>query len=95
MSESEFTKSTTVVAAEHTTSAEVEDETVILDLQEGLYYELNSTGSHIWKEIKEPIPIGRVVSTLTEEYEIGSEECLEEVISLLQDMEKNGLIEVE
>jgi len=90
----EFTESTVVVAADHQTSAEVDGESVILDLEEGVYYGLNPVGARIWTEIQEPTSIQEITEAITAEYDVDSEQCREDVISLLQDLEANDLIEI-
>lgn len=95
MSKDLLTKSSVVVAADHQTSAEVDGESVILDLEEGIYYGLNPVGARVWEEIQEPTSIEEITAAITAEYDVGSEKCREDVISLLHDLEENGLIEVE
>jgi hypothetical protein len=95
MESTALTESSVVVAADHQTSAEVDGESVILDLEEGIYYGLNPVGARIWEEIQEPTSVEKITAAITAEYDVGSEKCLEDVISLLQDLEENGLIEIE
>ncbi len=88
-------ESSVVVAADHQTSAEVDGESVILDLEEGVYYGLNPVGARIWKEIQEPTAVEEVTAAITAEYDVASEQCRRDVISLLQDLEENDLIKIE
>lgn len=90
-----ITESSVVVAAENQTSAEVDGESVILDLEEGIYYGLNPVGARIWTEIQEPTPVNEITAAITAEYDVDADQCHEDVISLLQDLEENGLIEIE
>ena len=89
-----LTESTVVVATDHQTSVEVDGERVILDLEEGIYYGLNSTGAQIWEQVQEPTSVEDIAAAIAAEYDVGSEQCLEDAIALLQDLEKNGLVEV-
>jgi hypothetical protein len=95
MSEASLTKSSIVVAAEHQTSAEVDGESVILDLEEGVYYGLNPVGARIWAEIQEPASVEEIAAAITAEYDVDTEQCLEDVLALLRNLEENDLIEVE
>ena len=90
-----LSESTVVVMADHLTSVQVDGERVLLDLEEGIYYGLNPVGARIWEEIQEPTSVEKITAAITAEYDVGSEKCLEDVISLLQDLEENGLIEIE
>ncbi|WP_103029001.1 PqqD family peptide modification chaperone [Salinibacter altiplanensis] len=94
MESTTLTKSSIVVAAEHQTSTEVDGERVILDLEEGTYYGLDPVGARIWAEMQEPAPVKEIVSAITDEYDVGADQCLEDVIALLRDLDQNGLIEV-
>jgi len=95
MSEESLTRSSIVVAAEHQTSAEVDGESVILDLEEGVYYGLNPVGARIWAELQEPASVEEIAAAITAEYDVDSAQCLEDVLSLLRNLEENDLIEVE
>jgi hypothetical protein len=88
-------ESSVVVAADHQTSTEVDGESVILDLEEGIYYGLNPMGARIWSEIQEPTAVEEIMVAITAEYDVNSEQCRRDVISLLQDLRENNLIEVE
>ena len=88
-------ESSVVVAADHQTSTEVEGESVILDLEDGIYYGLNPMGARIWSEIQEPTAVEEIIVAITAEYDVNSEQCRRDVISLLQDLRENNLIEVE
>jgi hypothetical protein len=92
---STLSESSVVVAADHQTSTEVDGESVILDLEEGVYYGLNPVGAHIWAEIQEPTPVEEITAAISAEYDVDTEQCREDVISLLRDLKENGLINIE
>lgn len=94
METEEITEATIVKAADHVTSAEVEEECILLDLQDGIYYGLNPTGAQIWTHIQEPTSIGAVVTGIVEEYGIDYDEGVEDVTTLLQDLKEKNLIVV-
>jgi hypothetical protein len=94
-SSTELTESSTIKAVDHHTSAEVDGENVILDLEEGVYYGLNPVGTQVWKRIQDPTPVGKIVTDLTAEYDVDYERCFDDVVSLLEDLAENGLIVVE
>lgn len=94
-SSTKLTESSVIKAVEHQTSAEVDGENVVLDLEEGVYYGLNPVGTQVWKRIQEPTPLGEIVNHLTAEYDVKYEQCFEDVVSLLQDLAENDLITIE
>jgi hypothetical protein len=87
-------ESSVVVAANHQTSTEVEGEKIILDLDESIYFGLNPTGAQIWEAIQEPTPIGEVATKIAAEYDVDTEQCLEDVMALVQDLKENGLVDI-
>ncbi len=70
------------------------EETVILNMKDGVYFGLDPIGAHIWKLIQEPISVRDVKNILLEEYDVEAAQCIIEVLALLEDMAAKGLIEV-
>lgn len=70
-------------------------EVVILDLKEGVYYELNEIGACIWRLIQQPCSIQSVVDVILEEYDVPAEECTADVLALAENLAKFGLIEIQ
>jgi hypothetical protein len=87
-------ESSVVVAASHTTSADVDGESVILDLDDGVYYGLNSSGSRIWKKLQEKRTVKELIDEVTKEYDISRSECEDDILSLLQILKENNLINI-
>ena len=85
----------TVVVAKEQMSCDLDDEAVILSLEKGVYYSLNPCGNRIWSLIQKPVKVGKIRDTLLEEYDIDKETCEEDLLSLLGDLNREGLIVVE
>ena len=85
-------ESSVIVAADHTTSAEVDGESVILDLDDGIYYGLNSSGSRIWKELQEQKTIKELVDEIARAYNIDRLDCKNDILSLIQELQENNLV---
>ena len=84
----------TVVAAKDQISADLADEVVMLDLKSGVYYGLDAVGARIWSLIQEPKAVSDIRDTLLKEYEIDPSRCERELLTLLQELATEGLIEV-
>ncbi|MGB9980264.1 PqqD family protein [Methanobacterium sp.] len=82
-------------ATKETVHCNVEDETVILGLKDGLYYGLNPSGAFIWNLIQEPIMVTEICDAILEEYDVEKDTCRRDLMNLLQELLDNGLIEVE
>ena len=75
-------------------TTDLDGEKVMMDLEKGQYFALNSVASRIWEVIQSPISINKVVDTLLEEYEVEREECEKSVLEFVQGLEHASLISV-
>ena len=83
-----------VKAASSQVSCDLNDEAVILNLADGVYYGLNPVGSRIWVRIQESTVVADLCQSLLGDYDVEPDRCLNEVLMLLQDLAGHGLIEV-
>jgi hypothetical protein len=75
-------------------SSDLDEEVAILGLERGIYYGLNAVGAKVWRLIREPKTVREICDTLLDEYDVDSERCERAVLVLLEDLEREGLIEV-
>ncbi|PSB02272.1 lasso peptide biosynthesis PqqD family chaperone [Merismopedia glauca] len=83
-----------VVASQELVSSDLAGEQVILDLSSGMYYGLNPVGTRIWQLIQEPKTVKEVEETLLSEYEVEAEQCQKDLMTILEQLDEQGLIEV-
>lgn len=69
-------------------------EKVMLSVHNGKYYNLGEIGGRIWELMEHPTTAGDVVSALTAEYEVSRQDCEQHVISFLEMLSRENLIEV-
>lgn len=67
---------------------------VMMDLEKGRYFSLNSVGSRIWELIEEPTQVNKVIETLLTEYEIEKNECEESVLDFLKGLNNSEIISI-
>lgn len=91
---SDITEDTTLVAASHTVSTDLDGEAVILDTAAGEYYGLNEVGTRIWTLLREPKTFGEVVDALLDEYRVDPDQCESEARQLVDQLIDNDLIEI-
>lgn len=75
-------------------SSDLGGEAVILNLQSGVYFGLNQVGAEIWKMVQEPKTVQQVKNMVLEQFEVEPQQCQEDIIALLQELEKNQLVTV-
>jgi hypothetical protein len=86
--------SSSIVAAKDQVSSDLGDEIAILHLNAGVYYGLDGVGARIWDLIQEPRTVEEVRDVLVSEYEVEPDRCESDLITLLQRLADEGLIEV-
>ena len=72
----------------------LDDELLALDAQSGLCYKLNETAGLVWDLIVEPLRVNAICARLRQEFDVGAEECLEQVSELLVDLSAVGLVKI-
>ncbi len=73
---------------------DLKEEGVILSLKNGKYYGVNGVGACIWTAIQNPVTFKEIQSAVMQEYDVDREICRTEVLSFLQKMEEEELVEV-
>jgi hypothetical protein len=73
---------------------EIDEETVMMDIEKGSYFGLNPTGSKIWTLLAEAVVIGDLCDRLTEEFEVPREQCEQQVVAFLQNLLERGLLQI-
>lgn len=70
------------------------DEKVMLSINNGKYYNLGEIGGDIWDLIEAPIEVNKIVTNLMSSYQVEQLECEDQVISFLNHLYTEGLIEI-
>ena len=74
--------------------AEVDGELVGLHIANGSCYGFNRTATHIWSLIERPRTIDEICDSLVAEFEVSREVCLPEVKQLLEQLEREELVDL-
>ena len=70
----------------------VDDETVILDLESGMYFGLDGTGQRIWESVGEGKSLDEISAVLTDEYQVDSEQAKADVLAFATELVDRGLL---
>lgn len=87
--------SSTISYHVHILASDLEDELVMLNLESSHYYGLEAVGKFIWEQIRTPLTVAELVETLLAQFDVERETCEREVIAFLEELEQEGLIQVE
>jgi hypothetical protein len=83
-----------VVQTDGNIVSDMDGEKVMLSIESGNYYNLGEIGGEIWDLIKVPVELHKLVSKLLLSYQVGKEECEQQVLAFIQQLNKEGLIKV-
>ena len=83
----------TVVASLGQVSCDLDEDAVVLNLGDGVYYGLNPVAARIWSLLQEPIAVLDVRDRLLDEYDVEAERCTAELMAVLSEFRERGLIE--
>lgn len=83
-----------VVRDEGLLTAEVDGELVAMSIDRGVCYGLNSVGSRIWALLAEPRSIDDLCRQLLSEFDVGADDCRDQVLALLEDLRAEAMVTV-
>jgi hypothetical protein len=89
---SPITKHTVIVRADDLAVTDLDGETVVLDVETGVYYGLNTVGTQVFTMAEEPVPVSEVVEQLRSGYEVAGDRLRQDVLAFLNKMQAHGLI---
>ncbi len=72
----------------------VGEEIVLLNLETGMYYGLDSVGTRIWELLVEKGKLEAVLDQMAEEYEVNRVNLERDILHLIKELNAKGLVEV-
>lgn len=75
-------------------TADLDGEAVMMNMEKGKYYNFNTVGSRIWQLIEKPVSVKEVVDELLKEFDVDEKSCEIAVISFVNRLIEDELIEV-
>lgn len=86
--------SSVVVASKEQVASDLAGEVILLSLKTGMYYGLDQVGARIWELLQQPRRVADIRDAIVREYDVDLERCERDVLVLLRNLLKEGLIEV-
>ncbi|HEX3917968.1 MAG TPA: PqqD family peptide modification chaperone [Caulobacteraceae bacterium] len=81
-----------VVRSTGVIETEVDGEIIALDVETAVCYGLNRVGSHIWRLMAVPVRVGDLRDQLLARFAVDAATCEQELLSLLGELDEQGLI---
>ena len=72
---------------------ELDSESVILNMQSGLYYSLNEVGTYIWAMLVEERTLEEIIANIVTEFEVTVDQAQRDLFKLIQELLTSGLVE--
>ena len=85
---------TTVIVSSQQVSCPLGDEAAILNMKNSVYYGMNPVGATVWNLLKQPKTVAEIRDAILQEYEVEEKRCEQDLLTLLEEMRSEGLIEV-
>ncbi len=79
--------------APHVASRHLDETTILAELRDGAYFELDAVGSVIWKELAEGARLEELVATVTSAFDVDEATARADVQAFLADLVERGLID--
>lgn len=70
----------------------VGDETVLLNLESGLYFGLDGVGQRIWETVSEGKALREAVATIVDEYEVERAQAEADALAFAKTLVERGLL---
>jgi hypothetical protein len=83
-----------IVPSNNQISCELENEAVVLNLEEGVYYGLNPVAARVWELVQQSKTVREIRDCLLAEYDIEEATCTNDLLDLLRQLHRWQLIEV-
>lgn len=74
--------------------AELDDETILLGLEQGVYYGLDATAQRIWQQIEQSRQVLEIVAALTVRYDVDESRCAAQTCAFLEQLAAEGLVQI-
>lgn len=87
-------KSCIIKRCEGIVEAEIDGELVMMSIENGAYYGLDSIAKRIWQLIEVPLSVKAICDQMLEEYDVQEGQCQEDVLQFLNTMAEQNVIKL-
>ena len=70
----------------------VDDETVLLDLESGIYFGLDGVGKRVWESVAGGNSLGQTAELIISEFEVNEAQAQKDVIAFASELVERGLL---
>ena len=74
---------------------DLDDTIVMMNVDEGQYYELDPIAAKIWTLIEAPRAVDDICNALAGEYDVDPDTCRQDTLEFLQTASENGIVRMQ
>jgi hypothetical protein len=89
-----ITADSLIVRSSELVEASLGDEIIMMSIDQGKYYALNSVAVRLWERLKVPTPVAVLCAECLAEFEVSPEQCEADVLRFVQDLRDQGMVSV-
>ena len=89
-----LTDNTVLQAAPGNLTSDLEEETVILNVDDGIYYGMNPVAAFVWRRLENRSTFQEVFESVMAEFEVDEETCRRDLTLLLTNLVEAGLVQL-
>lgn len=94
MSAIEIDDTMTVSRHHEMIAADIGDEAVILNVQNGYFFQLNRTAALIWGALETPVSVGTLCTKIADAHSVDPATCRQDVIAFIADMHDREIVTI-
>lgn len=83
---------TVLTRSEEVLEADIDGEKVMMSIERGEYYGLDTIGSEIWAMFDKPRSVAEVCAEMGGRYNVSPEDCERDVVAFLSDLVADGTL---
>lgn len=94
MGAEQLTRDSVIHRSDAVIASQLGDDVVMMDVEEGVYYGLESVAARIWALTEQPTSIGTLCATLAGEYDVPPARCEQEVVTFIGELIDRRIVQV-
>ncbi len=88
----EVNRQTLIKRADGFVTANVKDDLMMLNVEQGAYYALDPIAAEIWEMLEHPARVDEIIERLQKRYDVSAEECEKDVMDFVKELNANGMV---
>lgn len=84
-----------IVSRGNTLASDLDGEIILLSTENNKFYGMDTVAARIWDLTAKPITVAEIVQRLRDEYKVGEDQCIQDVLAFLRNLCDEKLLCIE